>query len=123
MDGYPPKLLSLEAQLARLWRAEKKTMYDQIRSRIANVEEGRSGPTAGNRHTRGQVEAGAQLPHQSFQATIPIQTYVRQKSVEVPYRGQSWAIFRKHIRRRFKLKQWRWVFKEQIGVREWCKKL
>jgi hypothetical protein len=49
--------------------------------------------------------------------------FVRQKWVEVPYREQTWAIYRKYLRRRFKLKQWRWIFEEQIGAREWCKKL
>jgi hypothetical protein len=67
-DHYPPRPLSPEVQLARMRRAEKKILNDQIRAR--NQANGRSGPTAGNRHAEGPVGAGGPRPRQSEEATL-----------------------------------------------------
>jgi hypothetical protein len=72
-DRFPPKPRR---------RTERTILYDQIRRRTqAN---GRSGPTAGNRHAEGPVKAGAQRPRQSKPVTL-IKIYIRQRWHEVPF--------------------------------------
>jgi hypothetical protein len=54
---------------------------------------------------------------------ILIQVYVRQKWIEVLYtEGTLWGKFGLYLRKRLKLKQWRWRLDEKMEDESWCKK-
>jgi hypothetical protein len=56
--------------------------------------------------------------------TFTIQIWIRQKWIEVPFtEGTPWAKYRRYLKRRFTLKQWRWSFEESISEGGWCHKL
>jgi hypothetical protein len=78
-NRFSPKLLTVDEDLARLWRRERKLMYDEIRAERKQGKGGKSGPTAGNRETGGPVEAGAQRPRDSSRGPTLIQVYIRRK--------------------------------------------
>jgi hypothetical protein len=49
---------------------------------------------------------------------------VRQKWIEVPFtEGTPWSKYRRYLKRRFTLKQWRWSFEESMEGGGWCHQL
>jgi hypothetical protein len=118
------KPLTREEELARLRRRERQLVHDEISQQWNQRKGGGSGPTAGNRHAGGPVEAGAQRLRESSQETMLIQVYVRQKWQEVPYHsGWKWSKVKRYLKRKFHLKGWRWGFEEGMEGGGWCKKL
>jgi hypothetical protein len=107
---FPPKPLTPERELARLRRREKQIVCDQIREKKKIVKKQKE-----------EIECGQAIPSER---AIITRIWIRQKWSEVPYiKGTTWAKFRRYLKRKFKLKQFRWGFDESMGESGWCQKL
>jgi hypothetical protein len=102
-----------EAALARLRRREKKILYDQIRERRRNNIETQATDTPARRKKQVQYSADR----------FPMKIQVKDKWQEVPvYDGAPYSWIRRHLKRRFRLKSWRWDLHVKENEREgWVK--
>jgi hypothetical protein len=91
-------------------RKAKKIVYDQIRENRGQKKD----PSARSVHEK------SDSPAKVFKTRI----WIRQKWYEVLYAERmAWSKFRRYLKRKFKLRQFRWSFEESVGEKRWCHKL
>jgi hypothetical protein len=112
-DRFPPKPMTPEAALARLRRREKKILYDQIRERRRN--------NIGTQVTDIPAKKKRKTTYEADRFPMTIQ--VRDKWQEVPvYDEVAYSWLRRYLKRKFRLKRWRWDLQVKENEREgWVK--